>query len=524
MTLSPPPDSHESQPPAPSSGTAGIGLATMRSRIVLFAVLSIACVAAAGTYVVRAMLRDGSATRSRAGGSTVADEGSTALALPGGPTLLFSNLAPGTNDRNRAAIVPIAAPQGPRGLTRLACQRIHFAAGRGLCLGEGDRIGTLDDNAIATDAYIFAADFQIKHHVPLGGFPSRARVSPDGRYGAMTVFVSGHSYADAGFSTQTTLIDLESGAKLGNLEQFALSRDGERFQAIDRNFWGVTFAAGGDRFYATLGTGGHTYLVEGSVGARQMRVLRENVECPSLSPDGKRLAFKKRVGGLFRAVWRFHVLDLSTMSETPLSEPRSIDDQIEWLDDGQVLYGDGATVWVAAADGTGQPRKFVSQATSPTVLRTALTVNAAAGNGAGPGADNRLTVGTADLGVAITVSASNVPVGAVLRYTVTVTNYGPADATSLKVDHLLPPDTTFVGTPTSTNPGQGYGCALLEDQRRVSCDTILLPNGSTWTMSLNVRAGAAGTLIARAIVSGAERDPHPNNDTAAVRTTVHAAR
>ena len=58
------------------------------------------------------------------------------------------------------------------------------------------------------------------------------------------------------------------------------------------------------------------------------------------------------------------------MSETPLAELRSIDDQIEWLDDRQVLYGDGSTIWVAAADGTGEPRKFLSQAASPTVLRT----------------------------------------------------------------------------------------------------------------------------------------------------------
>jgi uncharacterized repeat protein (TIGR01451 family) len=505
MTVSPPPDAH-------------------RSRVVLFAFFSIVCVVAAGTYVVRAVLRDGPATKSRAGRPTVADQVSAALVPIDGPTLLFSNLAPGTTDRNRAAVVPIASPEGPRALTRLACERIHFAAGRGLCLGEGGGTAPLEGGVIATHAYVFGADFQIKHDVSLGGFPSRVRVSPDGHYGATTVFISGHSYADAGFSTETTLINLESGAKLGNLEQFTVLRDGKRFQAIDFNFWGVTFAAGGDRFYATLGTGRRTYLVEGSVGGRQMRVLRENVECPSLSPDGKRLAFKERVGGLLRAVWRFHVLDLSTMTETPLSELRSIDDQIEWLDDRQVLYGDGATVWVAAADGTGQPRKFVSQATSPTVLRNALPVNAAAGDGAGPGAENHLTLRTADLAVAIAASASDVPVGGVVSYTVTVINHGPDDATSLKVDYLLPPDSTFVGTPTSTNPGQGYGCALLQDQGRVSCDTVLLPNGGTWTITLNVRAGAAGTLSARAVVSGAERDPFPNNDSTAVRTTVHAAR
>ena len=171
-------------------------------------------------------------------------------------------------------------------MTRLTCRRIYFAGGHGLCLGEGGGTAALDDDGSPPTRYVFGPDFRIKHDVSLGGFPSRVRISPDGRYGATTVFVSGHSYADAGFSTETTLINLETGAKIGNLEQFAVWRDGKRFQAVDFNFWGVTFAPDGDRFYATLATGGRTYLVEGSVGERRMRTLRENVECPSLSPDG----------------------------------------------------------------------------------------------------------------------------------------------------------------------------------------------------------------------------------------------
>ena len=43
----------------------------------------------------------------------------------------------------------------------------------------------------------------------------------DGRYGTITVFVSGHSYSDGNFSTQTTLIDLASGSVVSDLEQFA---------------------------------------------------------------------------------------------------------------------------------------------------------------------------------------------------------------------------------------------------------------------------------------------------------------
>ena len=47
-------------------------------------------------------------------------------------------------NRNRAAVVPLESPEGPRGMTRLACQRIYFAGGRGLCLGEGGGTAALD--------------------------------------------------------------------------------------------------------------------------------------------------------------------------------------------------------------------------------------------------------------------------------------------------------------------------------------------------------------------------------------------
>ena len=181
------------------------------------------------------------------------------------------------------------------------------------------------------------------------------------------------------------------------------------------------------------------------------------------------------------------------MTETPLAELRSIDDQIEWLDDRQVLYGDGSTVWVAAADGTGQPRKFLSQASSPD---RAATRPAACGRdgwrreGCAPTRLRRRGARTSRS--RSTASASDVAVGGLVSYTVTVTNHGPADATSLKVEHLLPPpDAIFAGPATATNPGQGYGCAMYEDQHRVSCDTSLLPNRGTWTITVNVRAASA---------------------------------
>ena len=159
---------------------------------------------------------------------------------------------------------------------------------------------------------------------------------------------------------------MSSGKVLANLEDFEVTRDGKRFKAIDFNFWGVTFARDERTFYATLSTAGKIYLVEGDVETRQARVIGEGVECPSLSPDQKRIAFKRRQGN----EWRLYVLDLATKRETPLAETRSVDDQVEWLDDDRILYGLISDIWVVRADGRGQPRIYIPNALSPAVVRT----------------------------------------------------------------------------------------------------------------------------------------------------------
>ena len=125
-----------------------------------------------------------------------------------------------------------------------------------------------------------------------------------------------------------------------------------------------------DRFYATLATGDHHYLVEGSVGGREMRVLRDGVECPSLSPNGKRIVFKSRIGGENR--WRLRVLDLSTLADHAVAEGRSIDDQAEWLDDDTLAYSDGRNVYTVPAGGGGEPGLLVRDATSPVRLPSGL--------------------------------------------------------------------------------------------------------------------------------------------------------
>ena len=247
----------------------------------------------------------------------------------------------------------------------LDCERVYYAAGHGICMG-------VAPSGVDYTAKIFNEKLEPEETIPLTGLPSRARVSKDGRYGAMTVFVTGDSYLENSnsFSTRTYVVDMASGKVVTQLERFGVTKEGKPFEAIDFNFWGMTFdPRDSNRFYATLGTGDHHYLVEGDIAARSMKVLRDGVECPSLSPDGKQIAFKSRIG---ENIWRLRVLDVATLADHPVAEERSIDDQVEWLNDSTLAYSDGKNVYTVPADGSGEPRLLVRDASSPVRLEEPL--------------------------------------------------------------------------------------------------------------------------------------------------------
>jgi hypothetical protein len=331
-----------------------------RARVIAFAALALACIAGVAVAVVAGIAQSDDSTPAATGSLSALPD----AAASGRSVVVFRALKPGAPEGQGQMAVSAAAQPAPRTLEAMRCDRSYFAAGKGICLARGSGF------AAGYEARVFDDRFDIGAKIPVDGVPSRARVSPDGRYGSVTLFVTGHSYTEAGaFSTQTTLLDLRSGEAIADLEDFAVRRGQKLVTAVDVNFWGVTFVPGdSDRFYATLATGGKTYLIEGSVSRREARVLHTNVECPSISPDGTRVAYKRRTGSDANP-WRLTVLDLATMRETPLAETRSVDDQAEWLDDGRVLYGLGGEVWVVPADGTGKPERFMAAADSPAVVR-----------------------------------------------------------------------------------------------------------------------------------------------------------
>ena len=339
-----------------------------RARIATFVVFVAAVAVALAAYLYVTV--EPTPTMSDGAAGIVDDETRKALAdLRRGSYVAFRNMAPGPayGHLTFASLEPGAA----RVVTSLPCHRIHFSDKVGVCL------------AIATApagfrGYLIDDDMRVAQTMELPGMPSRTRVSRNSELAAYTVFVAGDSYLASGLSTRTRLVDPRSAISIADLESLPVTRDGKPFRAVDFNFWGVTFTRDARRFYATLGTGGRILLVEGDVAARTLRVIAEDIECPSLSPDETHIAFKKRFGSGFDAWWQPAVVDLATLTVRQLPEPKHIDDQIEWLDDGHILYAVGhstsaaqrrADIWTLAIDGASPPVVFLNDAESPAIVR-----------------------------------------------------------------------------------------------------------------------------------------------------------
>jgi dipeptidyl aminopeptidase/acylaminoacyl peptidase len=339
-----------------------------RGRLLVFIGLAVVLVASTLSYVLVRRADDAAAAAAAA-----ADEAGRTRLDPADvlsePHLVVRNTEAGPS-YGSIALIPLDDPTGPRAIVDISCERISATAAGAICLQEVAGL-------VSTYQALFLdPDLQVTGTQELGGIPSRARLSADGSYAASTVFVSGHSYTDAQFSTETVLTDLGTGTSLGNLEEWVTLRDGAEVTDVDRNFWGVSFVGDGPTFYATLGTGGRILLVEGDLTTRTMRVLGPSGACPSVSPDGSHVVYKEQDP----ESRNFHFVAAETGGGTPiaLAEGRLVDDQAAWSGDDVVLYsvarGVASTVdfdiWSAPIDG-GQPQLLIPDAASPSVVRPA---------------------------------------------------------------------------------------------------------------------------------------------------------
>ncbi len=326
----------------------------------LGAIAALSLLAGGGYVALAALTADG--TTSDARPALALDARGVAAVPPGGELLVRAVDYDNERLNGRLYRVPLAVGAEPERAGELACERVHEnAAGDGLCLAARP-------HGFDYEAVVYGPGQRPRHRFAIPGMPDRARVSLDGRYAGFTTFLSGHTYSAGvrGFETHTAIVDMHAGRELFDLHELAVTRDGEPFERADANLWGVTFADG-DRFYATLRSGGRHYLIEARVSTREARVIADHVECPSLSPDGTRIAYKRRIGKQDR--WRLHVRDLRGGRDVALAERRSIDDQPEWLGDDAIVYSDDRNVYAVPADGSGRPHRLVTRASSPVGLR-----------------------------------------------------------------------------------------------------------------------------------------------------------
>jgi hypothetical protein len=337
---------------------------TARLRVALLAAVLVLALAGSVGYVWSER-QDQAATLAAA---PAVPQGGDLATLRGAPHIVFRSTALGQG-YGQVAMVPLSDPAGPRAFTPASCERVYATGADAICLSA--------DRGLVTTyrAQLLDASWAPARDLPLTGLPSRARLSRDGSLVATTTFVFGDSYANPGQFSTRTIVTRTDGEVVGDIEKFKLVVDGRVITAADKNLWGVTFLDD-DRFYATAASGGKTWLVSGSLAARTVTSVRGDVECPSLSPDRTRVAFKKH-GDLPAGKWRLAVYDLATGKETVLAETRSVDDQVEWLDDDTVVYGlpredetsASSDVWAVPADGTGAPKVLISDAWSPAVVR-----------------------------------------------------------------------------------------------------------------------------------------------------------
>lgn len=337
---------------------------TTRTRIALIAVICIVGVVGSLVFFLHARSTADAATGSAPQISQTDDVGPYLST----DHIVFRSTALG-DTYGKLAVVRADDPAGVRAVVNSTCERVYATATDAVCI-------TASRGVVGTyGVQMLDSRLQPTTSSALTGLPSRARITRDGSLVATTTFIVGQTYASSTFSTETT-IRTSGGRVLDNIEMFTTTVDGTRLTAVDKNFWGVTFVDD-DNFYATGASGGKTWLMRGSISKKTMTSVHTDAECPSLSPDRTRVAYKVRLGNPAPGQWHLAVLDLATNTQTVLAETRSVDDQVEWLDNDHVLYslprsGTQATtsdIWQLPADGSGQPSVLIPEGASPAVVR-----------------------------------------------------------------------------------------------------------------------------------------------------------
>jgi uncharacterized repeat protein (TIGR01451 family) len=186
----------------------------------------------------------------------------------------------------------------------------------------------------------------------------------------------------------------------------------------------------------------------------------------------------------------------------------------------QGTYVSATGVWTVGTVTTGTPQTLAIVATvvSASALANTATITASGQGDPVPGnntATVALTPQQANLSLAKTVSSSAPSVGSTITFTVTLTNAGPATATGVAVNDLLPAGLTFV----SATPSQGsYNSAT----GVWTAGTIT--TAAPLTLSIVATVVGPSAMTNTATISASDQfDPVTANNSASVTVTPPAA-
>ncbi len=121
----------------------------------------------------------------------------------------------------------------------------------------------------------------------------------------------------------------------------------------------------------------------------------------------------------------------------------------------------------------------------------------------------------AGVGITKTASSDRAAEGAIVSYTLTVTNVGPSTAMNVTVSDPLPAGLAFV----AATPTQG----TCTGGQTLSCSLGTLASGATARVVVDARATRAGEVTNVAEVAAATNDPNTGDNRASATTTVEAA-
>ena len=269
---------------------------------------------------------------------------------------------------------------------------------------------------------------------------------------------------------------------------------------------------------------------------------------PSVSLDGRFVAFQTNSGNLIGdGNFESHILvkdrvtgTFERVSATSTGEPADLlSEHPDITPDGRFVAFFSLATNLVPGDTNNRRDIFVRDRQTGTVVRVSVSTAGEQGNSESewpsisddglvtafesssdnlvPNANGGIFVHddrpSADLSVAKSDSPDPVSKGSQLTYTVSVTNNGPAQATTVTLTDVLPVDVRFVSVTSSAG-------SCTQASGTINCALGNLTNGANVTVTIVVTPRRAGTITNTAQVSSGSPDTNPANNTDTEETVV----